>query len=91
MTLLPDIDVQTMLLSVYLSIYTLHYTLPTAHQEHQAILERLEESNRALDIEQNKLERMRRDAQARADQDRNTANQLKDELASMKARLEEAK
>ncbi|CAG9120909.1 unnamed protein product [Plutella xylostella] len=62
-----------------------------AHQEHQAILERLEESNRALDIEQNKLERMRRDAQARADQDRNTANQLKDELASMKARLEEAK
>ncbi|XP_048477865.1 rootletin [Plutella xylostella] len=62
-----------------------------AHQEHQAILERLEESNRALDIEQNKLERMRRDAQARADQDRNTANQLKDELANMKARLEEAK
>ncbi|KAG7310116.1 hypothetical protein JYU34_004655 [Plutella xylostella] len=62
-----------------------------AHQEHQAILERLEESNRALDMEQNKLERMRRDAQARADQDRNTANQLKDELASMKARLEEAK
>ncbi|XP_053606065.1 rootletin isoform X2 [Plodia interpunctella] len=62
-----------------------------AHQEQQALLERLEEAKRALDCEANKLERVRRDAQARADHDRNYVNQLKDELAAMKTRLEEAK
>ncbi|KAJ0177971.1 hypothetical protein K1T71_006844 [Dendrolimus kikuchii] len=61
------------------------------HQEQQALFERLEEAKRILDCEQNKLERVRRDAQARADQDRNFINQLKDELAAMKTRLEEAK
>ncbi|XP_068626101.1 rootletin [Battus philenor] len=62
-----------------------------AHQEHQALLERLEEAKRSLDCEQNKLERVRRDAHARAEQDRNQANQLKDELAALKTKLEETK
>ncbi|XP_072949799.1 uncharacterized protein Root [Epargyreus clarus] len=62
-----------------------------AHQEHQALLERLEEMKRALDCEQGKLERVRRDAQARADQDRSSIAQLKDDLAALKTRLEEAK
>ncbi|XP_049870906.1 rootletin isoform X2 [Pectinophora gossypiella] len=62
-----------------------------AHQEQQALIERLEELKRALDCEQNKLERVRRDAQARADQDRTYVNQLKDELAALKTRLDEAK
>ncbi|XP_060802374.1 rootletin [Amyelois transitella] len=62
-----------------------------AHQEQQALLERLEEAKRVLDCEANKLERVRRDAQARAEHDRNYVNQLKDELAAMKTRLEEAK
>ncbi|XP_052739750.1 rootletin [Bicyclus anynana] len=62
-----------------------------AHQEHQALLERLEEAKRILCCEQNKLERARRDAQARSDQDRNHINQLKDDLAALKTRLEEAK
>ncbi|XP_069357622.1 rootletin isoform X1 [Maniola hyperantus] len=62
-----------------------------AHQEHQALMERLEEAKRILCCEQNKLERVRRDAQARSDQDRNHINQLKDDLAALKTRLEEAK
>ncbi|XP_045496834.1 rootletin [Colias croceus] len=62
-----------------------------AHQEHQALIERLEEAKRILDCEQNKLERCKRDAQARSDQDRNHINQLKDDLAALKTRLEEAK
>ncbi|CAK1541264.1 unnamed protein product [Leptosia nina] len=62
-----------------------------AHQEHQALLERLEEAKRILDCEQNKLERVKRDAQARSDQDRTYINQLKDDLSALKTRLEEAK
>ncbi|RVE41676.1 hypothetical protein evm_013674 [Chilo suppressalis] len=62
-----------------------------AHQEQQALIERYEEAKRALDCEQNKLERLRREAQARADQDRAFNNQLKDEAAALKTRLEEAK
>ncbi|XP_026732244.1 rootletin isoform X2 [Trichoplusia ni] len=62
-----------------------------AHQEQQALLERLEEAKRAFDCEQNKLERVRRDAHARAEQDRTFVNQLKDEIAALKTRLEEAK
>ncbi|XP_050349623.1 rootletin [Nymphalis io] len=62
-----------------------------AHQEHQAIMERLEDTKRMLCCEQNKLERVRREAQARSDQDRNHINQLKDDLATLKTKLEEAK
>ncbi|XP_063368164.1 rootletin [Cydia amplana] len=61
------------------------------HQEQQALLERLEEAKRVLDCSQNKLERVKRDAAARSDQDRGHINQLKDELAALKTRLEEAK
>ncbi|KOB78494.1 Rootletin [Operophtera brumata] len=46
-------------------------------------------TGRCFDCEQNKLERCRREAQARADQDRNYVNQLKDEMAALKTRLEE--
>ncbi|PZC78917.1 hypothetical protein B5X24_HaOG217007 [Helicoverpa armigera] len=62
-----------------------------AHQEQQALLERLEEAKRAFDLEQNKLERVRRDAHARSEQDRTYVNQLKDEIAALKTRLDEAK
>ncbi|CAH2040824.1 unnamed protein product, partial [Iphiclides podalirius] len=62
-----------------------------AHQEHQALLERLEDAKRALDCEQSKLERLRREAQVKADQDRTSINQLKDELAALRNKLEEAK
>ncbi|OWR52848.1 Rootletin [Danaus plexippus plexippus] len=62
-----------------------------AHQEHQALIERLEEAKRILSCEQNKLERVKRDAQARFEHDRNHINQLKDDLSALKTRLEEAK
>ncbi|XP_063827112.1 rootletin [Ostrinia nubilalis] len=62
-----------------------------AHQEQQALIERLEEAKRSLDCASNKLERTRREAAARAEQDRGACNQLKDEIAALKSRLEEAK
>ncbi|KAL4714216.1 hypothetical protein ACJJTC_018366, partial [Scirpophaga incertulas] len=62
-----------------------------AHQEQQALIERWEEAKRALDCEQNKVERVRRDAAARHEQDRALAAQLNDELATLRARLDEAK
>ncbi|XP_052754507.1 rootletin [Galleria mellonella] len=62
-----------------------------AHQEQQALVERLEESRRALESEQAKLERCRREGAARADQDRGHIAHLKDDLAALKTRLEEAK
>ncbi|VVC89095.1 unnamed protein product, partial [Leptidea sinapis] len=52
-----------------------------AHQEHQALIERLEEAKRILNCEQSKLERVKRDAHARADQDRTYINQLKDDIS----------
>lgn len=72
-------------------LYFNTYLICPAHQEQQALLERLEEAKRALDCEQNKLERCRRDGHARAEQDRTYVNQLKDEIAALKTRLEEAK
>lgn len=70
-------------------LFVIFYIL--AHQEQQALIERLEDLKRTLDCEQNKLERSRREAHARAEQDRNYANQLKDEMAALKTRLEELK
>lgn len=51
----------------------------------------MEDMKRSLDCEMNKHERCRREAQARSDQDRAYVNQLKDEMAALKTRLEEAK
>lgn len=51
----------------------------------------MEEFKRSLDFEQNKMERVRRDAQAKNEQDRICINQLKEDLAAMKTRLDEAK
>lgn len=55
------------------------------------MLERLEDAKRILGCEQNKLERVRRDSHARAEQDRSHINQLKDDVTALKTRLEEAK
>ncbi|XP_045535415.1 rootletin [Papilio machaon] len=62
-----------------------------AHQEQQALAERCEEAMRALGCERGKLERVRRDAAARAEQDRAANNQLKDDLAVLKNKLEDTK
>jgi rootletin len=51
----------------------------------------LEGVQRELEQEQGALDRMRRDASTRAEQDRGNINQLRDELTRFKTRLEETR
>lgn len=69
----------------------MNYNCFIAHHDQQALLERLEETKRALDAEVSTIERFRRESQSRCEQDRNIINQLKDEITNMKSRLEETK
>lgn len=61
------------------------------HHDQQALLEKVENLYRELEEEKNALDRLRREANARAEQDRGNVNQLRDELSRMKTKLEETK
>ena len=54
-------------------------------------MEKLEGVYRELEEEKGNLDRLRREATSRADQDRNNMNQLRDEFNRLKSRLEETK
>lgn len=54
-------------------------------------MEKLEGVYRELEEEKGNLERLRREAASRADQDRNNINQLRDEINRLKSKLEETK
>lgn len=60
-----------------------------AHHDQQALQERLASMRHDLDTERETLERLRRDTTTRIDQDRININQLKEELARTKSKLEE--
>lgn len=62
-----------------------------AQHDQQALQEKLECARRELEEERGVLERLRREAAARAEQDRATLNQLRDELARVHTRLEDFK
>lgn len=62
-----------------------------AHHDQQALQEKLDGIRRELEEEQGALDRLRRDASTRAEQDRGNINQLRDELARFKTRLEESR
>ncbi|CAD6231744.1 GSCOCG00001565001-RA-CDS [Cotesia congregata] len=62
-----------------------------AHHDQQALMEKLENIFRELEGEKGTLDRLRREANARAEQDRTNINQLRDELSRMKTKLEETK
>jgi len=62
-----------------------------AHHDQQALQEKLDGIRRELEEEQEALDRLRRDAATRAEQDRGNINQLRDELARLKTRLEESR
>jgi rootletin len=62
-----------------------------AHHDQQALQERLDGVQRELEEEHGALDRMRRDAATRAEQDRGNINQLRDELARFKTRLENSR
>lgn len=63
----------------------------TAHHDQQALLEKMEATRRELDEERAISERQRREAAAKMEQDRANINQLRDELARIKTKMEEAR
>lgn len=65
--------------------------LMLAHRDKQAVMEKLEGAHRDLKSEAEAIERLRREAAAKQDKDRNSINQLREELARYKLKLEENK
>ncbi|XP_066581176.1 centrosome-associated protein CEP250 [Prorops nasuta] len=62
-----------------------------AHHDQQALIEKLETALRELEEERGMLERTKREAVIKTDQDRNNTNQLRDEINSLKMKLNEIK
>ncbi|KAL6443577.1 hypothetical protein ACFW04_001609 [Cataglyphis niger] len=62
-----------------------------AHHDQQALIEKIDAIMRELEEEKNILERVKREAAARAEQERNNTNQLRDELNRLKTKLDETK
>jgi len=62
-----------------------------AHHDIQALQDRLVQLKKELEEEQILLDRTKREANSRAEQDRGVMNQMRDELAKMKAKLEDIK
>ncbi|XP_014470851.1 PREDICTED: centromere-associated protein E [Dinoponera quadriceps] len=65
--------------------------LHIAHHDQQALLEKLETIIRELEEEKSNLDRVKRDAAVRAEQERNNTNQLRDELSRLRTKLDETK
>lgn len=66
-------------------------SLLLAHRDKQAVTERLEQTQRDLKNEIEKLDRLRRESMAKNDRDRNVIKQLNDELAKIKTKCDEQK
>ncbi|XP_072755819.1 uncharacterized protein Root [Anoplolepis gracilipes] len=62
-----------------------------AHHDQQALIEKIDAIMRELEEEKSTLERVKREAAARAEQERNNTNQLRDELNRLKTKLDETK
>ncbi|XP_059488079.1 rootletin [Neocloeon triangulifer] len=62
-----------------------------AHHDIQALQDRLVQMKKDFDEEAAMLERVKREAASRAEQDRGVMNQLRDELSKIKAKLEDLK
>lgn len=65
--------------------------LMLAHRDKQAVMEKLEAAHRDIKSEAEAIDRMRRETSAKQDKDRNSINQLREELARYKLKLEENK
>lgn len=66
-----------------------NYILEIAHHDQQALADRLEALMKELEEERNVLDKVKRDAASRTEQDRVTINSLRDELGKLKTKLEE--
>lgn len=73
----------------FLTLFTFFKSRNIAHRDKQALMEKLEVVARELKVEQEGLERLKREHNARDDKQRNAIAQLKDEISAMRAREEE--
>lgn len=62
-----------------------------AHRDKQALGDKFEQIQRELKVEMDNLDRLRRDAAARADRDRTIIKQNKDEIAKLRTKCDEQK
>ncbi|CAH1108752.1 unnamed protein product [Psylliodes chrysocephalus] len=62
-----------------------------AHHDHQALHDRLDTTRRELEDERDCVERLKREANSRFEQDRANINKLKEELSKCKTKLDETK
>ena len=65
--------------------------MPTAHQDQQVLMEKLENIYRELEGEKGSFDRFRRESASQAEQDRNSLNKMRDELNRIKNKLDETK
>nr|CAD7442663.1 unnamed protein product [Timema bartmani] len=66
-------------------------SLLLAQRDQQALQEKLDSTRRELEEWKGGLERLKRESSARAEQDRCASNQLRDEFARLKTRLDECR
>nr|CAD7197850.1 unnamed protein product [Timema douglasi] len=66
-------------------------SLLLAQRDQQALQEKLDSTRRELEDWKGGLERLKRESSARAEQDRCASNQLRDEFARLKTRLDECR
>ena len=69
----------------------LNNLIPTAHQDQQVLMEKLENIYRELEGEKGSFDRFRRESASQAEQDRNSLNKMRDELNRIKNKLDETK
>lgn len=74
-----------------ITVITNHVTDVVAQHDQQALQEKFCSLKRELEEERSQAERARREALARIEQDRASINTLRDELARVKARMEESR
>lgn len=76
---------------IVIRVLVKHNICFVAHHDMQALQERYASVRHDLETERETLERLRRETTTRIDQDRIMINQLKEELARLKSKLEEVK
>lgn len=86
-----DFDILIIRFTYYQYIKINIFYLVVAHHDEQALIEKIDTIMRELEEEKNTLERVKREATARAEQERNNTNQLRDELNRLKTKLDETK
>lgn len=67
------------------------YVARSAHQDQQALSDKLDSCQKKLDEEMASLEKVKRESASRAEQDRAAINNIREQLGRSKTKLEETR